>query len=68
MMVYYDILLYNRNRNWIVKLKDLLPRKSMVIAVGAGHLPGENGVINLLRKEGFKVTPVKNEIVKTREI
>ncbi len=68
MMVYYDILLFNRNRNWVVKLKELLPKKSLVIAVGAGHLPGENGVIKLLRKEGYKVTPVENKIVKTREI
>jgi uncharacterized protein YbaP (TraB family) len=68
MIKYYDLLLYNRNRNWVKKLKELLPRKSMVIAVGAGHLPGENGVINLLRKEGYEVTPVENKIVKTKEI
>ncbi len=68
MMEYYEILLFARNRNWIVKLNELLPKKSLVIAVGAGHLPGENGVINLLRKEGYKVTPVENKIVKTREI
>jgi uncharacterized protein YbaP (TraB family) len=68
MNVYYDILLYNRNRNWVRKLKDLLPQKSLVIAVGAGHLPGEKGVINLLKKEGYEVTPVENKIVKTKEI
>jgi uncharacterized protein YbaP (TraB family) len=68
MTKYYDILLYNRNRNWVKKLKELLPKKSMVIAVGAGHLPGENGVINLLKKEGYEVTPVENKIVKTKEI
>ena len=68
MTTYYDILLFNRNRNWVKKLNDLLPKKSLVIAVGAGHLPGENGMIQLLRKEGYKVTPVKNEIIKTREI
>jgi len=27
-------------------------------AVGAGHLGGENGLINLLLKEGYTVTPV----------
>lgn len=63
-----DILLYNRNRNWVAKLKDLLPRKSLVIAVGAGHLPGEKGVLNLLRQEGYKITPVKNKIPTTRRI
>ncbi|MBK7007834.1 MAG: TraB/GumN family protein [Saprospiraceae bacterium] len=30
-----------------------------LFAVGAGHLAGSNGVIHLLRKEGYKVKPVK---------
>lgn len=63
-----DILLYNRNRNWVQKLKDLLPGKSLVIAVGAGHLPGEQGVINLLKKEGYTVEPVENRLTKTKTI
>lgn len=65
---YTDILLYNRNHNWVEKLKELLPEKPLLIAVGAGHLPGKEGCINLLRKEGFKVTPVKNAIKRLREI
>ncbi|MBI5857340.1 MAG: TraB/GumN family protein [Sphingobacteriales bacterium] len=63
-----DIMLYHRNQNWVKKLKDLLPQKSLLIAVGAGHLPGEKGVISLLRKEGYKVEPVKNKIGGVREI
>lgn len=64
-----DIMLYHRNQNWVEKLKSILPEKSVLIAVGAGHLPGEKGVISLLRKEGYKVTPVDNTIRKnTREI
>lgn len=63
-----DILLYHRNRNWVNKLKTLLPDKGLVIAVGAGHLPGEKGVINLLRKEGYTLTPVANKITDLREI
>jgi hypothetical protein len=59
-----EVLLYNRNRNWVKKLSTLLKEGSFTIAVGAGHLPGENGVISLLRKAGFTVTPVKNEIAK----
>jgi uncharacterized protein len=59
-----EILLYNRNRNWVKKLKELLPGKSLVVAVGAGHLPGDQGVINLLKKEGYKVEPIDNKIVK----
>ncbi len=65
---YTDILLYNRNENWIEKLKKLLPEKSILIAVGAGHLPGKKGCINLLRQAGFKVSPVKNTVNRLRDI
>lgn len=65
---FIDIMLFHRNLNWVKKLKDLLPQKSLLIAVGAGHLPGEKGVINLLRKQGYKVTPVENRVSKSREI
>jgi uncharacterized protein YbaP (TraB family) len=43
---------------------------SLVVAVGAGHLPGKKGVLNLLREAGYKVEPVKNEMTKkkTKEI
>jgi len=64
-----DLLLYNRNRNWVEKLKTLMPAKSILVAVGAGHLPGQKGVINLLRKAGYLVKPVKNVMINTiREI
>lgn len=64
-----DILLYNRNKNWVEKLKTLLPAKPLLIAVGAGHLPGDKGVINLLRKAGYTLKPVKNIMtVTSREI
>jgi uncharacterized protein YbaP (TraB family) len=63
-----DIMLYHRNQNWVHKLKTLLPAKSLLIAVGAGHLPGKKGVISLLRNEGYTVTPVENKSGKVREI
>jgi uncharacterized protein YbaP (TraB family) len=65
---YTDLLLYHRNRNWVAKLKTLLPGKALLIAVGAGHLPGEKGVINLLRKEGYTVSPIENKTVQGKEI
>jgi len=68
MSSFTDIMLYHRNSNWVKKLKPLLPEKSLIIAVGAGHLPGQKGVINLLRKEGFTVTPVENTISNIRVI
>ncbi len=63
-----DILLYNRNRNWVEKLKTIMPDHSVVIAVGAGHLPGDKGVINLLRKAGYTVKPVSNKIRRSNQI
>lgn len=63
-----DIMLYHRNQNWVKKLKTLMVEKALIIAVGAGHLPGEKGVINLLRKEGYRVTPVDNKVSKVKEI
>jgi hypothetical protein len=69
MMEYQDLLLNNRNRNWVEKLKKIMPDHAVVVAVGAGHLPGEKGVISLLRKAGYTVTPVENKVRKaTREI
>lgn len=52
-----DKLLENRNKNWIPKIKKYSAEPTF-FAVGAGHLAGENGVINLLRKEGFTVKAV----------
>ncbi|MDQ3847200.1 MAG: TraB/GumN family protein [Bacteroidota bacterium] len=63
-----NLLLYNRNINWVKKLQDLMTGNALVIAVGAGHLPGEKGVINLLRKAGYKVEPVDNKMIKTADL
>ena len=50
------------------KLKSILPERPVTIAVGAGHLPGDNGLLDLLRKEGYTVKPVKNKAVKKNVI
>ncbi len=65
-----DILLYDRNMNWVKKLPELMEKEGLVVAVGAGHLPGKKGILNLLREAGYKVEPVKNEMIKkkTKEI
>lgn len=59
-----DLLLYNRNAAWAKKLDGLLKNNALVIAVGAGHLPGDRGVINLLRKAGYTVEPLRNDMTK----
>jgi uncharacterized protein YbaP (TraB family) len=52
-------LLYDRNERWIIRLEEQMEKQTVFIAVGAGHLPGNKGLINLLRQWGYKVTPVK---------
>jgi uncharacterized protein YbaP (TraB family) len=54
-----ELLLTRRNESWIplieAKIKGDAPK---LFAVGAAHLGGDNGVIALLRKEGYALTPV----------
>lgn len=52
-------LLDNRNIRWVEKLGQVLPENTVLVAVGCGHLPGEKGLIELLRTRGYEVTPVK---------
>ena len=58
---YEDILLTNRNINWVGQLKSIMKKESVFVAVGAGHLVGEKGLLNLLRKEGYTVEPLNNK-------
>lgn len=53
-----DRMVNERNIAWSKILIGLLPTSAILVCVGAGHLPGENGLINLLRGAGFTVTPV----------
>ncbi|MNJ91762.1 TraB family protein [compost metagenome] len=52
-------LLEKRNQNWVPKMDTLMNSKACFFAVGAGHLGGQNGMIQLLRQKGYEVTPVK---------
>ena len=56
-----DLLLNNRNANWVKQLKDIMKKERVFVAVGAGHLVGEQGLIALLRKEGYTVRPLENK-------
>ncbi|WP_143309938.1 TraB/GumN family protein [Chitinophaga vietnamensis] len=59
MAPYRNIMIDDRNRNWIPIIEKQIQSESTFIACGAGHLGGTNGVIELLRKKGYKVEPVK---------
>lgn len=41
--------------NWIAQIPELIKNKTTFIAVGVRHLPGEYGLIALLRKKGYKI-------------
>ena len=55
-----DLLLNDRNKNWVGQLKIIMKKKPVFVAVGAGHLVGEQGVISLLKKEGYTLRPLTN--------
>lgn len=52
-------LLLKRNKNWVPDIEKLAGKNSSFIAVGAGHLPGKDGLIDLLQQAGYKVEAVK---------
>jgi len=58
---YDDLLLNNRNKNWVKQLKEIMKNKSVFVAVGAGHLVGDAGLISLLKKAGYNVEPLENK-------
>ena len=53
-----NALINDRNADWITKMPALMAQKPTLFAVGAGHLPGEKGVLNLLRQAGYVVEGV----------
>lgn len=55
---YRSILLEERNKNWVPQMEEAMKAKSIFMAVGAGHLGGDFGVISLLRKAGYSVEPI----------
>jgi uncharacterized protein YbaP (TraB family) len=49
----------SRNENWAQKMPSIMSEKSTLFAVGVGHLIGDKGILNLLKKQGYKVKAVK---------
>jgi uncharacterized protein YbaP (TraB family) len=57
---YLKTLLYDRNVVMVHSIDSLVKTGSLFAAVGAAHLPGKNGIIELLRSKGYTVKPVKD--------
>lgn len=56
--VFMKRFLTDRNYQWSLKIPKLISSQSTFIAVGAAHLPGKEGVLQLLRDQGYSVVPV----------
>ena len=48
-------LIGGRNADWLTKMPAIMADRSTFFAVGAGHLPGDDGVLHLLRQAGYTV-------------
>ncbi len=56
-----DILLVQRNKSWIAPMRAQMQKESTFFGVGAAHLSGPDGVVALLRAQGFTVTAIKQD-------
>lgn len=54
-----EALIYSRNRNWAEKLVKIMPERTCLVCVGAGHLPGPQGLLQLLRDKGYTIEPMR---------
>ncbi|PAJ74824.1 TraB/GumN family protein [Pseudoalteromonas sp. NBT06-2] len=50
------VMLIDRNQNWLTQLTPRFKNESLFIAVGALHLASEQGLIQQLRNQGYKIT------------
>jgi len=56
-----DKMIYQRNQNWANKFPEVSKDKQILIAVGAGHLGGEKGLLQLLKNQGYTIRPLQNQ-------
>lgn len=54
------IMLDNRNARWVDRMAKFMKENQTFFAVGAGHLPGKNGILHLLRQAGYTVEAVRD--------
>ncbi|MDH7462214.1 TraB/GumN family protein [Chitinophagaceae bacterium 26-R-25] len=54
----HEAIITRRNIKMAYRIDSMAHTRAMLFAIGAAHLANDEGVINLLRKRGFTVTPV----------
>lgn len=50
-----ETLIYGRNANWANQMPDIMKQSPTLFVVGAGHLPGQHGLLELLQELGYTV-------------
>lgn len=53
--LFEELMITNRNKNMVERSIPIIKKGKTFIAVGAAHLGGEHGVIQLLRNQGYTV-------------
>lgn len=55
----YEALVTKRNQNWVADIEGFLQQgKTCIVVVGVGHMPGDEGLIELLKAKGYKIEQV----------
>lgn len=57
-LLFLEEFYYKRNEEWIPKIEKMMKDQPAFIAVGISHLESDNGLLNLLIKKGYTLTPV----------
>jgi uncharacterized protein YbaP (TraB family) len=55
-----NVMISERNRNWVKQFPVITKSKQLLIAVGAGHLGGKEGFLNLLKEKGYEIRAIEN--------
>jgi uncharacterized protein YbaP (TraB family) len=58
----YEIMFPQRHEVWVPNMEMLMRQHSCFFAVGVGHLAGETGLIDLLRRKGYEVNPIGKKL------
>jgi uncharacterized protein YbaP (TraB family) len=58
------LLIQVRNNNWMPKINETIKKESCFITLGLVHIIGENGIISLLRNNGYTVEPIHQSLIK----
>lgn len=59
---YHNVFIVERNQNMVDKMDSLLRFHTIFSAVGAAHLPGDGGMIEMLREKGYTVRAIQADI------